>query len=98
MSEQMTEYEAIKSKWINGFYAEPHVVFAEIGWLLSEVKKWKQGCQDLAEEQDKLEAEVKRLQESEAYWKHAYDLELAHSKQAETEIRRLREGIEKEVK
>ncbi len=37
------------------------------------------------------------IEETASYWKHAYDLELAHSKQAEEEIRRLREGIEEVI-
>ena len=86
--------EEIEESWL--FCSEEHKECQyDISFLLSEVKKWKVGCQDLAEEQDRLEAEVKRLQ-------GLYELELERAKKAEAQHfdaliknERLREGIEK---
>lgn len=36
---------------------------------------------------------IKELEESSAYWKNAWNLELAHSQQAEKRIRKLEEGM-----
>jgi hypothetical protein len=56
--------EEIEERWsgwkVQGSTSED--LANDVQFLISEVKKWKTGCKDLAEEQDRLEAEVKRLQ------------------------------------